>query len=83
MQIVHIFGSKIGPQEGDGLWAVRYDPAGGHAFREFFDCLEDPEWVFDFCQKNLADLQSKFGRPVSAEDGALELMEESQAPKKR
>jgi len=77
MKIVHIFGSKSGPQEGEGLWAVEYEPDAGHAFREFFDQMADPEWVYNFCLENLADLEAKFGYSITAEEAADELMQEA------
>jgi len=83
MQIVHIFGSKSGPREGDGLWAIKYEPDGTHAFRELFGRLEDPEWIYDFCENNLTDLQSKFGFSISVENAAFELMKEGEALKRK
>ena len=77
MQIVHIFGSKVGPQEGEGLWATKYEPGIGHAFREFFDRMADAEWVYNFCLENMADLEAKFGYSIGAEDAADELMQEA------
>lgn len=81
MQIVHIFGNKEGFQAGEGLWAVRYEPKSGHAFHEVFGRFEDPEWMFKFCMQNLEDLQIKFGRLITVEEAALELMMEAQALK--
>ena len=77
MQMIHIFGSKSGPQEGEGLWAVEYEPKKGHAFRQFFGRMEDPEWVYQFCLDNMADVERKFDRSISAEEAADELMQES------
>ena len=81
MQIVHIFGSDAGPQEGEGLWAVKYDQKDGHAFREFFDRMNNPQWVSNFCLTNLGDIQTKFGYPITMEEAALQLMKEARALK--
>jgi hypothetical protein len=81
MQIVHIFGSRSGPENGEGLWAVKYERAEPHAFREMFTRFEDPDWMLEFCQNNLDDIVVKFKRLIAAEDAALELMKESQMMK--
>ncbi len=78
MQIVPIFGSRSGPEDGEGLWAVKYELDRKHAFYELFDRLEDPEWMLDFCTQHLEDIQEKFKCRISAPDAAFKLMEEGQ-----
>ena len=77
MQIVHIFGPDKGPTAGEGLWAVEYEPGTGNAFDNLWDLWDDVEFMRDFCRKNFADLQAKFGYAISLDDAVEVLMEEA------
>jgi hypothetical protein len=77
MQIVHIFGPEDGPNAGEGLWAVKYEPGTENAFDDLWDQWDDVEWFRDFCQANLADLHAKFGYAISVENAVNELMDEA------
>ena len=77
MQIVHIFGPDKGPTAGEGLWAVEYEPGTGNAFDNLWDQWDDVEFMRDFCRKNFADLQAKFGYAISLDDAVEALMEEA------
>jgi hypothetical protein len=81
MRIVHIFGSKSGPENGEGLWAVKYGSNKKHAFYEFFDRVKDPEWMHEFCTEHLVDAQAKFKYRISVEEAAFQLMQEGEMMK--
>lgn len=46
--------------ENDTLWAVRYDNEEDNSLRIVFNQWNDPEWLWDFFEKNISDLESYF-----------------------
>ena len=42
------------------LWAVRYEGAEDNALQQVFSQWSDPEWLVDFFQENMSDLESYF-----------------------
>ena len=46
--------------ENDTLWAVRYDNEEDNSLRKVFNQWNDPEWLWDFFEKNISDLESYF-----------------------
>lgn len=58
MKLVPIFDLKRSSTQ--QLFAVRYSPDGSEALMEFFENLNDAEWLRKFCLENKADVNRNF-----------------------
>jgi len=77
MKILHIFGPEEVPEEGEGLWAAKYDEETEDALTQFFKFSQDPELMAKFCSENIDDIRCKFGYDIDPETAASELMDEA------
>lgn len=74
MEFVRIF---EGREEGEGLYAVRYEKEGPDEFTRLFRLWNDLTYVREFCEANFEDLESSSLRPTSQEGYVQEIMDEA------
>lgn len=75
MKIVRIFVSE---NSEDGLWSIYLDGEAQNEFDQFFDLVNDPEWLYDFFEKNNADLSSGFFGNITISEAVLKTLDEVQ-----
>ena len=57
MKLVRIF---VSTDSEDGVWSIHLDGELQNEFDKFFDLMNDVEWLYDFFERNKADLTSGF-----------------------
>src|SRR5438445_13503326 len=77
MKFKRIFGPKKCPSK-EGLYALILNEGKLDEYRKLIKAWVDAEQMLNWCQRNLEDIQRAFGRFITAEDAAEELMEEAE-----
>lgn len=75
MKIVSIF---VADNDDEGVWSVQLDGVGQSEFDMFFDCVNDPEWLYKFFEANKEDLLGGFWKQMSIEEAVMLTMDEAQ-----
>jgi hypothetical protein len=72
MKTVRIF---VGDND-EGVWSIQMPEQKENEFELFFDRLRNEDWLYNFFDKNNADLYSGFFRNMTIEDAVSNTLEE-------
>jgi hypothetical protein len=74
MKLISIF---VSDDSEEGLWSIHLNGESQNEFDKFFDQMNDPEWLYEFLEKNKVDLNSGFFGNITIEEAVLRIMEEA------
>lgn len=75
MKLVPIF---VAEDSEDGLWSIQLEGSAQSEFEEFFDRVNDVEWLYDFFDQNGVDLYGGFFGNVSIGESASRTLVEAE-----
>ena len=61
-----------------GIWSIQLDNKSRSEFEEFFDLVNDIEWLRRFFIQNSSDLQDRFFRGITIEAAVLKTLDEAE-----
>jgi hypothetical protein len=75
MKLVPIF---VTEDSDDGLWSIQLEGSAQSEFEEFFDHVNDAEWLHDFFDQNKADLHGGFFGSMSLSEAVSRTLDEAE-----
>jgi hypothetical protein len=73
MRFIRIFVSGYSE---DGIWSIHLHKKKQNEFEQFFDLVNDVEWLYHFFEENKTDLHSGFFGEISVGEAVLVPLDE-------
>lgn len=74
MKLIRTF---VSDSEADGIWSVKFENEDQSEFDKFFDRVLNVDWIYQFFDKNRADLFSGFFGKITINNAVLRTLEEA------